>query len=63
MITTNHTPTASAAEDQPLTRLFSALRRRSPGKPRLVAADQRPSPRAVHSGGAVAEWHAMGRTF
>ena len=51
-----------STEDLAIGRLIGALRRRA-RRPKNVPSGQRPAARRTHSDGAVAEWHAMGRTF
>jgi hypothetical protein len=63
MTAMNHHLTRASYEDQAIGRLIAVLRRRSAGKPRTAGGDQRPASRPTRSAGAVAEWHAMGRTF
>ena len=51
-----------STEDLAIGRLIGALRRRA-RRPKNAQGGQRPAARRTHSDGAVAEWHAMGRTF
>ena len=58
-----HWTLGPSTEDLAIGRLIAALRRRAARKPRTELTGQRPATRAIRSAGAVAEWHAMGRTF
>ena len=59
-----HWTLGPSTEDLAIGRLIGALRRRAARKPKAVGnSAQRPATRAVRSAGAVAQWHAMGRTF
>jgi hypothetical protein len=58
-----HWTLGPSAEDLAIGRLIGALRRRAARKPKAGLTSQRPATRSVRSPGAVAEWHAMGRTF
>jgi hypothetical protein len=52
-----------STEDLAIGRLIGALRRRAARKPKAGTTGNHPATRPIRSGGAVAEWHAMGRTF
>ena len=52
-----------STEDLAIGRLIGALRRRAARRPKASLTGSRPATRAARSAGAVAEWHAMGRTF
>ena len=52
-----------STEDLALGRLIGAIRRRAARKPKAGVTGDRPASRSARSAGAVAEWHAMGRTF
>jgi hypothetical protein len=58
-----HWTLGPSTEDLAIGRLIGALRRRAARKPKAGRTAQRPTTRSVRSAGAVAEWHAMGRTF
>jgi hypothetical protein len=58
-----HWTLGPSTEDLAIGRLIAVLRRRTAGKPGTAGCDERPASRPVRSPGAVAEWHAMGRTF
>ena len=51
-----------STEDLAIGRLIGALRRRA-RRPKNAPSGQRPAAPRTHPDGAVAEWHAMGRTF
>jgi hypothetical protein len=52
-----------STEDLAIGRLIGALRRPAARKPKAGITSNHPTARPIRSGGAVAEWHAMGRTF
>jgi hypothetical protein len=58
-----HWTLGPSTEDLAIGRLIGALRRRASRKPKAGQTARRPATRSVRSAGAVAEWHAMGRTF
>lgn len=58
-----HWTLGPSAEDLAIGRLIGALRRRASRRPKAGRGTQRSATRSVRSVGAVAEWHAMGRTF
>jgi hypothetical protein len=58
-----HWTLGPSTEDLAIGRLIRALRRRTARKPKAADSGHRPGTRAIRSSGAVAEWHAMGRTF
>jgi hypothetical protein len=58
-----HWTLGPSTEDLAIGRLIGALWRRTARKPKSGLTSPRPAARSVRSAGAVAEWHAMGRTF
>jgi hypothetical protein len=58
-----HWTLGPSTEDLAIGRLIAALRRRAARKPKAELTGRRATTRSVRSAGAVAEWHAMGRTF